>query len=177
MNAVSGARGGDSSANIDGQLHAKFLDATTINAAVISGEPIVARIRDGTYNFLITSPEVLIDNVLSAILREYGIAKLGLIAIDELHLVRHWDLFRRDFARLGVVRGWTGGNVSLFGCSGTLSDEDLHIVQARCAYRQLGALPGQLQVYREAIDRPNISLRLCPMPPPGQNQFDGLSPL
>lgn len=176
VNAVADTHGGRSlSVATNGRLQAKFLDAAAINAALVSGEPITTRIRDGTYNFLITSPEVLLDNVLGAILREYGIPKLGLVAIDELHLVRHWDSFRKSFARLGVVRGWVGNHVPLFGCSGTLSDGDRVMIQSRCAFQPVGRLARQTQIFRELIDRPNLSLRLCPMPPTGQNQFDALA--
>jgi len=65
-------------------------------------------------------------------------SKIGLVAIDECHLVQQWKGFRENFAMLGQLRQLLREDVLWFGCSATLSQETEQLILQNAGFRNLG---------------------------------------
>ena len=84
-----------------------FVNADTISAKVL------ADIQNGKYTHVLISPELAIGDKFHAMaINPVFKERLGLVVIDEAHLVSQWGRdFRTDYARLGQLRCLFGGHV------------------------------------------------------------------
>ncbi|TEY25590.1 hypothetical protein BOTCAL_1275g00010 [Botryotinia calthae] len=101
-------------------------------------------------------------------------SNIGLVAIDECHLISQWKEFRPKFTMLGQLRHLLPQEVMWFGCTATLDAESQKVVLDDGGFRRLGSRPYQTHIIRTSVDRPNISLAIVPIP---YKQTKSLEPL
>jgi superfamily II DNA helicase RecQ len=90
---------------------------------------------------------------------------IGLVAIDECHLVYQWGKeFRSNFAMLYELRLLLRRDIVWFGCSATLSPSIQQSVLDQAGFRPLGDNPYEIEVIRTSINRADISLSVSPIP-------------
>ena len=127
-----------------------FLNADTISAKVL------ADIRDGKYTHVMISPELAIgDKFHATAIDPVFKERLGLIVIDEAHLVSQWGRdFRTDYARLGQLRSLFGGHIPWFACSATLDTAALKTLKEGAGFRD------DVAIMRTSVDRPELVIRI-----------------
>ncbi len=80
------------------------------------------------------------------------------MAVDEAHCVSQWGHdFRPDYSRLGEIRQWLGSptTIALTATATAECREDI--------YRQLEIDRDEITLFHEGIDRPNLTLEVCPV--------------
>ena len=122
------------------------------------------------YTHLFISPEmVLSDWFRKYLITPYFRSRLGLIAIDELHLVQQWgQSFRKEYAKLGALRFLTPDHCAWFGCSATLDPQTLSEVSKHTGF------DSTVRVIRTDIDRPEIELYAVQIPDRTLGSFNAL---
>ena len=90
-------------------------------------------------------------------------ARIGLVAIDECHLVKQWESFRPTFTMLGELRTILRQDVVQFGCSATLDKEAEQLVLNNAGFRSIGDRMYQTKVIRTSVDRPNVLIYILPL--------------
>ena len=127
-----------------------FLNSETINTKVL------ADIRDGNYTHVLISPELAIGDKFHATAIDPAFKeRLGLVVIDEAHLVSQWGRgFRTDYARLGQLRSLFGGSIPWFACSATLDAESLQELKKGAGFEQ------DVRIMRTSIDREELVIRI-----------------
>jgi superfamily II DNA helicase RecQ len=85
--------------------------------------------------------------------------KLGLVAIDELHVVAEWgQSFRTDYANLNILRSILSRRIPWFGCTATLDRENQAYI-----LHQVGFSTARTRFIRTSIDRPEITIVMQPL--------------
>ena len=105
------------------------------------------------------SPEQAVNPKFKSILRDPDFHnKIGLFAIDELHIVGEWREFRPDFTYLYALRSLLPRWVPWFGCTATLdrNNQDFILKHAGFDLRRL-------KIIRTSVDRPEISIVVQPL--------------
>ena len=81
--------------------------------------------------------------------------QLGLVVIDEAHLVSQWGRgFRTDYAWLGQLRSLFGGHVPWFACSATLEAEALKELKKGVGFED------DVTIMCMSIDQPELVIRI-----------------
>lgn len=117
---------------------------------------IILDIQHGKYTHILLSPELAVgdkfhDTATYPELKE----RLGLVVVDEAHLVSQWGgEFRKEYARVGQLRSLFGGSVPWFACSATLDAATLENVKKGVSFED------DVTVMRTSIDRPELVIRL-----------------
>lgn len=126
-----------------------FLNADTISVKVL------ADIQNGKYTHVLISPELAIsDKFHATAINPVFKERLGLVVIDEAHLVSQWGRsFRTDYARLGQLRSLFGNHVPWFACSATLDAETLEKLKEGARFED------DVTIVRTSIDRPELVIR------------------
>ncbi|EDN08358.1 predicted protein [Histoplasma mississippiense (nom. inval.)] len=128
-------------------------------------EDLLKRIQQGDYTHILLSPEQALCKRFQHVLQDPTLQeKIGLVAIDECHLVTQWSQFRSQFARLGHLRLLLREDIVWFGCSATLSSKAEDIILQEAGFRSIGVNPRQTQVIRTSINRPDIFIGVHPIP-------------
>jgi superfamily II DNA helicase RecQ len=103
---------------------------TGTNACLVSHETkrkhasLAREIRGGKYTHIITSPEQIAMDWFLELVHDVDFRdRIGLIAIDECHLVSTWATFRNAYAKLFTLRANLLPSVVWFGCTATLTKE------------------------------------------------------
>ncbi len=141
-----------------------FLNADTISAKVL------ADIQNGKYTHVLISPELAISDKFHAtatnpVFKE----RLGLVVIDEAHLVSQWGRgFRTDYARLGQLRSLFGNHVPWFACSATLDTEALEKLKKGAGFED------DVPLMRTSIDRPELVIRIGWIPAKSRQKASAL---
>jgi superfamily II DNA helicase RecQ len=127
-----------------------FLNADTISAEVLK------EIEGGKYTHVLISPELAIgEKFHKTATNPAFIDRLGLVVIDEAHLVSQWGRgFRKDYARLGQLRGLFGDHAPWFACSATLDDKTLEELKRGANFEN------NITIIRTSIDRPELVWRV-----------------
>ena len=130
----------------------KGVDAAFINSS-LQREERESRYRavaEGQYSLLYVTPERFRKpEFLEAVATRH----VPLLAVDEAHCVSEWGHdFRPDYTRLGEFRKLLGHPTTI-ALTATATPE----VQADIIC-QLGLKPGEMQLFHEGIDRPNLRL-------------------
>jgi superfamily II DNA helicase RecQ len=131
-----------------------ILNAETFNKGIL------VDIRDGKYTHILLSPELAVgdkfhDTATYPMLKE----RLGLVVVDEAHLVSQWgEEFRKEYARVGQLRGLFGDSVPWFACSATLDAATLEKVKKGVSFDE------DVTIMRTSIDRPELAIRLGRIP-------------
>ena len=127
-----------------------FLNADTISMKVLTD------IQNGKYTHILISPELAISDKFHATAIHPGFKeRLGLVVIDEAHLVSQWGRsFRTEYARLGQLRALFGSHVPWFACSATLDDEALKKLKEGAGFED------DVTIMRTSIDRTELVIRI-----------------
>ena len=126
-----------------------FLNADTIS------EKVLVDVRNGKYTHVLVSPELAIgDKFHATAIDPVFKERLGLVVVDEAHLVSQWGRdFRTDYARLGQLRSLFGSYVPWFACSATLDAEALKQLKKGVGFED------DVSIMRTSIDRPELVIR------------------
>lgn len=126
---------------------------------------LVDRIKAGEFSHVILGPEQASSNAFRNILKDpQFLSKIGMVAIDECHLIEQWQNFRQKFTMIGELRQILNRDTVWFGCSATLDDVAEDIVLKKAGFRSIGLNSYQTEVMRNSIDRPDISISVNPIP-------------
>lgn len=113
---------------------------------------------------MLLSPEQAVSKPFrNALSRPELQSKIGLVAIDECHLVKQWESFRPEFSMIGQLRMLLQQDILWFGCSATLSREGEQHVLQNAGFRSLGCNPWQTEVIRTSIDRADLFICVRPI--------------
>jgi superfamily II DNA helicase RecQ len=78
---------------------------------------LLTRIKSGEFNHILLGPEQAVTKEFKDILKDPVYQKrVGLVAIDEAHLIEQWKNFREKFTMLGQLRQILPKEVVWFGC-------------------------------------------------------------
>ncbi|KAI1818929.1 P-loop containing nucleoside triphosphate hydrolase protein [Xylaria intraflava] len=100
------------------------------------------QLKAGKYSHVLLSPEQALNPQFKAILRSPGFhSRIGLFAIDELHVVQEWRDFRADFTYLHTLRS----------------------LLPQFILEHAGFDGTSLKVIRTSVDRPDISVVVQPL--------------
>ncbi|KAF2024851.1 hypothetical protein EK21DRAFT_77792, partial [Setomelanomma holmii] len=126
---------------------------------------ILARVAAGQYTHVLLGPEQASTRAFRKILRDATFqARVGLVAIDECHLIMQWEEFRPAFTLIGELRSILHEHVVWFGCSATLDRVSEGRVLRTAGFRPVGNRIHQTEVIRTSIDRPDVALSVIPIP-------------
>ena len=157
---------------------------TGTNACLVSHETkrkhanLAREIRQGKYTHIVTSPEQIAMDWFLELVHDVDFRdRIGLVAIDECHLVSTWATFRDAYAKLFTLRANLLPSVAWFGCTATLTKEQEAEVLKFGGFRKEGLGIGELEIVRTSVDRPDISLHFLPIPPKTQASLQCLYPL
>jgi len=127
-----------------------FLNADTISTKLLTD------IQNGKYTHILISPELAIsDKFHATAIHPAFKERLGLVVIDEAHLVSQWGRrFRTVYARLGQLRALFGSRVPWFACSATLDDEALKKLKEGAGFED------DVAILRTSIDREELMIRI-----------------
>lgn len=133
-------------------LVAKGVAATFVNSSLQRSErqERYARIGRGDFDLVYVTPERFRKSDFRLVMERREVV---LLAVDEAHCISEWGHdFRPDYTRVGEIR-------ELLGCPTTiaLTATATPDVQADIV-RQLNLNPGDIELFHEGIDRPNLSL-------------------
>lgn len=82
------------------------------------------QIEDGHYTHILLGPEQASSIEFRSIIKKPEMqAKIGLVAIDECHLIRQWEAFRPEFTMLIQLRIVLRGDLVCFACSATTNTQ------------------------------------------------------
>ncbi len=133
-------------------LREKGIDAQFINSSLDrpKRESRYSALGNGQYDLLYVTPERFRKPDFLEVL---GKRKIVLLAVDEAHCISQWGHdFRPDYTRLEEIRQQVGNPTTIALTATATPDVQTDIV------RQLGLEPGEMQLYHEGIDRPNLTL-------------------
>lgn len=126
---------------------------------------LLKEIEEASYTHILLSSEQALFKEFKHILLNADLqAKIGLVAIDECHLIKQWENFRGKFAMLDQLRMLLRQNILWFGCSATLSEKDEKVVLETGGFRGLGTQPWETGVIRTFIDRPDVFISVHSVP-------------
>lgn len=135
-------------------LQEKGIKATFINSSLRrkERESRYRAVAQGRYNLLYVTPERFRKSEFLEILQQRIVE---LLAVDEAHCISEWGHdFRPDYTRLREFRELLG-NPTTIALTATATPE----VQEDIV-RQLGLQSGEIELFHEGIDRPNLDLRV-----------------
>lgn len=126
---------------------------------------LIERFQKCEFIHVLLGPEQASSKTFRDALRDPHLqAQIGLVAIDECHLVKQWREFRAEFTMLYELRAILRQDVVWFGCSRTLDQEAEEVVLQQAGFRPLGCHVYQTEVIRTSINRANISVCFLPIP-------------
>ena len=135
-------------------LQEKGVKATFINSSLRRSEreQRYAAVADGRYDLLYVTPERFRKQEFLDVIAQRDVR---LLAVDEAHCISEWGHdFRPDYTRLQELRELIGQPATI-ALTATATPE----VQADIVH-QLGLQPGEVRLFHEGIDRPNLELRV-----------------
>jgi superfamily II DNA helicase RecQ len=136
---------------------------------------LIPRITSGFYTHVLLGPEQASSKEFRAALKTPELqSRVGLVAIDECHLVSEWENFRPAFTMLGELRMVLNQDVVWFGCSASLPEKAEQAVLQEAGFRPVGPDYYRTEVIRTTIDRPDIEIGIFPIPRGKLSSFDML---
>ncbi len=139
-------------------------------------ETLISQIRAGNHTHLLLGPEQASSKDFRDALKDPTFqSTIGLVAIDECHLVEQWKDFRAQFTMLGELRNILPRRIVWFGCSATLDEGAERLVLNGAGFRSVGSGRYQTEVVRTSINRGDIRLSIIPIPRRNLNNYSTLS--
>ena len=140
-----------------------------------SEKDLVSRIKRGEFTHILLGPEQASSKTFRQALKSPELQRMvGLVAIDECHLIKQWQDFRDKFTMLGELRLILRDHVVWFGCTATLDAIAEQLVLKSAGFRAIGENSYQTEVVRTSIDRLDLSISVCPIP---RRQLTSYNPL
>jgi len=122
------------------------------------------QIREGEYTHILLGPEQASSKEFRRVMKAVSFQnRIGLVAIDECHLVKQWNEFRPAFSMICQLRSILPQDVVWFGCSATLDATAEKLVLSQAGFRVQGPRMYQTEVIRTSIDRPDVAIHLQPL--------------
>lgn len=135
----------------------------------------MSRIRAGEFTHVLLGPEqATAESFREALKDPVFQARIGLLAIDECHLVKQWEKFMPQSTMLYQLRQILREDVIWFGCSDTLDAETEALVLNKAGFRSVGEQFYQTMVIRTSINRADLSLSVMPIPRGTKSTFESL---
>ncbi len=135
-------------------LRSRGVDATFINSS-LDRETRIRRyeeLKSDRYRLLYVTPERFRNVEFNEAIHN---RRIQLLAIDEAHCVSQWGHdFRPDYSRVGDIRTQLGNPTTIALTATATSDCRRNI------YRQLHLSEGEIQLFHEGIERPNLKLEV-----------------
>lgn len=135
-------------------LRAKGIDATFINSSLTTAQrqQRYQEVGTGRYKLLYVTPERFRKKEFVDIL---GQRSISLLAVDEAHCISEWGHdFRPDYTRLAEIRALTGNPTTIALTATATPEVQLDII------KQLGLDPGDITIFHQGIERPNLVLNV-----------------
>lgn len=139
-------------------LTARGVAATFINSSLGRAErqKRYAGLAAGAYKLVYVTPERFRKTEFREAL---GRADVSLLAIDEAHCVSEWGHdFRPDYTRVDEFKAFLG-DPAVVALTATATPDVQRDIAAQLG-TALGEAPGQMKVFHEGIDRPNLTLEV-----------------
>ena len=138
-------------------LVARGIDAAFINSSLDRQTRLQRydEVAAGKYRLLYVTPERFRKADFCEIIEKRPV---GFLAIDEAHCVSQWGHdFRPDYSRIEEIRSLIG-NPTTIALTATATAECRDDI-----YRVIGIDPLEIRLFHEGIDRPNLTLDVCPV--------------
>ena len=116
------------------------------------------------YHILLGAEQAVSPEFRAILLDPQFKGRIGLVAIDECHVIDQWKDFRSEFTLIYELRRMLSTVTVYFACSATIDQESERFILEKCGFNGEGSNPGDLEIIRTSIDRPDISLCICPIP-------------
>ena len=133
-------------------LRAKNIDAAYINSSLsrTEREQRLQALARGAYRLLYVTPERFRSPEFTERIARRAVS---LLAVDEAHCISQWGHdFRPDYTRIKEFRRQLGNPVTIALTATATPDVQQDIIT------QLGLTPGDIRIFHEGIDRPNLHL-------------------
>ena len=125
---------------------------------------LLERVAAGDFTHLLLGPEQASRRAFRKILRRPEFQdRIGLVAIDECHLLNQWRDFRPEITMISELRTILHQDVVWFGCSATMDAKDESHVLNTAGFRSVGTGKHRTEVIRTSVDRPDISISVLPL--------------
>jgi superfamily II DNA helicase RecQ len=123
------------------------------------------KIRELKYTHIVMGPEQLLSPEFRDVATDARFMDaLGLVAIDEAHLIPQWRTFREEYGHIFQFRASMPEKIPFFGCSATVCEAHEHIIKKYGGFQQEAEdEPRKLAVIRTSVDRPEITLLVLPL--------------
>lgn len=116
------------------------------------------------YNHILLGPEQAVSPRFKSILRDPDFAKrVGLIIIDEVHVLSTWSIFRDSVTYIRELRHILPSRVVMYGCTGTLTRAQEIDVIAYAGFNPASSSVLGLKLIRISVDRPELQICICPI--------------
>jgi superfamily II DNA helicase RecQ len=136
---------------------------------------LLTDIQTGMYTHILLGPEQATAQEFRKILQDPDFqGKVGLVAIDECHVLSQWKEFRSEYVMIHELRRSLLSETVFFGCSATLDLETENTVKRFGGFREEGSNAGQLEIIRTSVDRPDISICVLPILKGKMNSYEQL---
>jgi superfamily II DNA helicase RecQ len=136
---------------------------------------LLGDIQAGIYTHILLGPEQATAPEFRTILQDPNFqSKVGLVAIDECHVLSQWKEFRSEYVMIHELRRSLLSETVFFGCSATLDLETENAVKSFGGFREEGSNAGQLEIIRTSVDRPDISICVLPILKGKMNSYEQL---
>jgi superfamily II DNA helicase RecQ len=139
-------------------------------------DPLLLRdIQAGTYTHVLLGPEQATAPEFRQILQDPNFQRqVGLVAIDECHVLSQWKEFRSEYVMIHELRRSLPSETVFFRCSATLDLETENAVKKFGGFREEGSDAGQLEIIRTSVNRPDISICVFPILKGKMNSYEQL---
>ena len=123
------------------------------------------QIRRLNFTHIVMGPEQLLSpEFRDVVIDARFMGALGLVAIDEAHLIPQWRHFREEYGHIFQFRTFLPEKIPFFGCSATVCAAHERIIKKYGGFRpEAEGEPGKLAVIRTSVDRPEIMPIVLPL--------------
>src|SRR6266480_4151296 len=99
------------------------------------------------YTHILLRPEQATSPEFHKILQDpHFQQRVGLVAIDECHVLSQWKEFRNEYVLIHELRRSLPSSTVFFGCSATMDIETEQVVKRLGGFRAEGTKPGMLEI-------------------------------
>jgi len=125
---------------------------------------LLSDIQAGVYTHILLGPEQATAPEFRKILQDPSFQRqVGLVAIDECHVLSQWKEFRSEYVMIHELRRSLLSETVFFGCSATLDAKAENAVKEFGGFQEEGTDVGQLEIIRTSVDRPDIFICVFPI--------------